>query len=153
MPTTAAVGAKLTASIWNADVEAPLAAWTSWVTTWASTGTAVVFGNGTVGGYYMQDGKSVTATFWVFSGSTTTYGTGNYSFSLPVTAHASYIAEVAMGTAAVRRSTRYSGTLIFASTTTVLVSLGTGATLGQASPGSWAAGDLICAGVLNYQAA
>lgn len=151
MPTTAAVGAKLTATIWNNDVEAELAAWTAWTPVWSSSGTAVALGNGTAVGRYMQDGKSVTAKFTITAGTTTTYGTGNYAFTFPVAAHASYVIEDAMGFCSVRRSTRVSGTLIWASSTTALVSLGNGGTLSQTVPGSWASGDILCAGVFVYE--
>ena len=156
MPTTAAVGAKLSAAIWNADVETGLGAWTAWTPSWSATGTAVAIGNGTFSGRYMQIGKTVTAQFYIFSGTTTTYGTGNYQFSFPVTAHSSYIAEVAMGVAAFKRATRYSGTLIYAGALTALVNYGAGAsagTLSQTAPGTWAAADLICSGTFVYEAA
>lgn len=154
MPTSASVGAKLTASVWNADVEAALGAWSAWpvAPAWSATGTAVSIGNGLFAGRYMQDGKSVVAQFYVFAGTTTTYGTGNYQFSFPVTPHASYIAETAMGVCVSRRSLRYNGTLVYAGVGIALVAL-QGGNLSQTNPGSWAAGDLICSGTFSYEAA
>lgn len=150
-----AVGAKLTASLWGTDVETPLAAWTSWVPAWSATGTAVSIGNGLFVGRYMQDGKSVVAKFTITAGTTTTYGTGNYQFSFPVTPHASFVAEDAMGVCSWRRSARGAGTLVYAGVGIALVAMGgaSGGTLSQTTPGSWASGDVICSGTFSYEAA
>lgn len=53
---------------------------------WTSTGSAPSVGNGTLAGSYIQIGKLVIASFALTCGGTTGYGTGNYSFSLPVAA-------------------------------------------------------------------
>ena len=58
--------------------------WTAWTPTWTSSGTQPVLGNGTLTGRYRQDRKTVTATFRLLMGSTTTYGTGTWTFSVPV---------------------------------------------------------------------
>lgn len=50
---------------------------------WTSSGTAPAIGNGTITGNYSRVGNSVTATIKLTAGSTTTFGTGNYSFALP----------------------------------------------------------------------
>lgn len=62
------------------------AAWTSYTPTWSSTGTAVALGNGTIVGYYSKVGRLVTVKISLDTGSTTTYGTGNYTFTLPLAA-------------------------------------------------------------------
>lgn len=62
------------------------AAWTSYTPTWTSSGTAPALGNGTLVGYYGKVGRLVTAKIALTTGSTTTYGTGNYIFSLPLAA-------------------------------------------------------------------
>lgn len=69
-------------------------AWTSYTPAWASTGTAPVLGNGTLFGSYSKVGRLVTAKIALSTGSTTTFGTGAYTFSLPLTAA---IAGVAAG--------------------------------------------------------
>ncbi len=61
---------------------------TSYTPTWTSSGTAPSLGNGTLTGAYTQIGKLVEARIAITFGSTTTYGTGNFYFSLPVTAKA-----------------------------------------------------------------
>lgn len=51
---------------------------------WSSSGTAVSLGNGTIAGSYVQIGKFVHGRILLTMGSTTTFGTGNYFFTLPV---------------------------------------------------------------------
>lgn len=67
-------------------------AWTSYLVSWTSTGTTPVLGNGTLVGYYAKVGRLVTAKIALSSGSSTTFGTGNYSFTLPFTAAATGVA-------------------------------------------------------------
>jgi hypothetical protein len=62
-------------------------AWTAWTTTWSVvSGTAPAKGNGTFTGRYMQAGKLVIFSLDVTMGSTTTFGSGTWQFSLPVAA-------------------------------------------------------------------
>lgn len=51
---------------------------------WTSTGTAPVLGNGTLAGSYVQWGPMVVAQVKLVVGSTTTFGSGFYSVSVPV---------------------------------------------------------------------
>lgn len=160
-PATWAAGEFATSTKMNLEVRDALtnlqSAWVSYAPTWAATGTAVGIGNGTFTGLYQQIGKTIIARFKIFSGTTTTYGTGNWTFALPVTPSAAYVTEEAMGVCSFRRSTRYSGTLVYAGGGVCLVAysagVSTGSTLGQAAPGSWASGDLICSGLYTYEAA
>ena len=62
------------------------AAWTAYTPTWTSSGTAPAKGNGTLVGYYAKVGRVVTVKIALTSGSTTTFGTGAYLFSLPLPA-------------------------------------------------------------------
>jgi len=64
-------------------------AWTAYTPAWTSSGTAPALGNGTATGHYMRSGKAITVAAEIVSGTTTTFGTGNYRISLPVTASAS----------------------------------------------------------------
>jgi len=61
-------------------------AWTQYTPAWTSSGTAPAIGNGVRIGYYSKVGRIVTAKIFIQTGSTSTYGTGFYSFSLPFTA-------------------------------------------------------------------
>lgn len=62
-------------------------AWTSYTPAWTSSGTAPGLGNGTLVGSYAQFGKVIHFRLVFTAGSTTTYGTGNYNFSIPLTAN------------------------------------------------------------------
>lgn len=59
-------------------------AWGSYTPTWGSTGTAPAIGNGSIGGAYLQVQKTVMFRMFMQTGSTSTYGTGAYTISLPV---------------------------------------------------------------------
>lgn len=92
-PTTQSAGGTVTAAIWNAQVrdnfKALGDAWVSYTPAWTSSGTAPALGNGTIVGASQVVGPK-TLDFYILltMGSTTTYGTGTYRFSLPVTAAA-----------------------------------------------------------------
>lgn len=58
--------------------------WTSYTPAWTSSGTAPVLGNGTAVGRYMQVGKLAVVNIEVTFGSTSTFGTGPWFFSLPL---------------------------------------------------------------------
>ena len=60
------------------------AAWTSYTPTWTATTTNPVIGNGTLSGAYWQVGKTVHFRIYLLAGGTTTYGSGNYRWALPV---------------------------------------------------------------------
>jgi hypothetical protein len=57
--------------------------WTSYTPSWIASGTAPSLGNGTLQGTYLQVGKIVYVIISFKAGSTTTFGTGTWSFSLP----------------------------------------------------------------------
>jgi len=59
-------------------------AWTTYTPTWTADGTAPAIGNGTLTGRYKTVGKSVLFSIRVLMGTTTTYGSGNWRFGLPV---------------------------------------------------------------------
>jgi hypothetical protein len=61
-------------------------AWQSFVPSWTSSGVAPAVGNATLEAKYIQIGKTIFFRIRFISGSTTTYGTGSYYWSLPVTA-------------------------------------------------------------------
>ena len=54
--------------------------------TWTSTGTQPALGNGTLVGEWVRVQNLVMVTYNLTMGSTTTFGTGNYLFSLPTAA-------------------------------------------------------------------
>lgn len=76
--------------------------WTPYTPAWTSTGTAPAVVNGSIVGRFQRFGRTIVCGINLIPGSTTTFGTGNYSLSLPVTAassgmallgHAQYLAS------------------------------------------------------------
>lgn len=65
--------------------------WTSYAVAWSSGGTQPAIGNGTLEGRYLQAGKLVGIDIRFIAGSTTTFGTGQYFFSLPANARISTV--------------------------------------------------------------
>jgi hypothetical protein len=82
-PVTIVAGQKILAADFDA-YENLTAAWTSFTPTWTATGTAPALGNGTITGRYIHTGKLVIYRARLDMGSTTTYGTGTWNFSIPV---------------------------------------------------------------------
>ena len=60
-------------------------AWTSYTPTWTASSNPSI-GNGTITGRYIQVGKMVHVWIRVVGGSSTTFGSGTYAWSMPVTA-------------------------------------------------------------------
>jgi hypothetical protein len=89
-PRTWVVGEVVSAALLNQEIRdqinSILAAWTSYTPTWSSTGTAPALGNGTLAGRYMLVGKTCHLAIKQTNGTTTTYGTGGYTWALPVQA-------------------------------------------------------------------
>lgn len=85
-------GAKLAdASITNAKLSTSAGeiggAWASWTPTW----TTLTIGNATVVGKYKQVGKLVFFKLLVTLGNTSSFGSGDTTFSLPVTSTSDYV--------------------------------------------------------------
>lgn len=116
-PRTWVVGEVVSAAIMNQEIRDQFnemfAAWTTYTPTWSSSGTAPAIGNGTLSGRYMKIGRTVFVNINVIFGSTTTYGTGNYSFTLPAQAVSSGVAVV--GTAHYLGSSRWHGETVISS--------------------------------------
>lgn len=74
----------------RADHVHPLPAYTTYTPAWTSSGTAPALGNASNTGRYIQMGKFVMFEMLLQFGSTSTFGTGTYYFSLPVTAASTY---------------------------------------------------------------
>lgn len=81
---TFVAGQRLTATDLNAATQA--ATWGTYSPSWTSNGSAPSIGNGTLSGFYVKTGRTVTANINIWGGSTTNWGTGAYNLSLPFTA-------------------------------------------------------------------
>lgn len=119
--------------------------WTSYTPAWTSAGTQPALGNGTIAGRYRKvaEGDWVYAEFKLTMGSTTTFGTSFYSFSLPLTASATGAAN-ATGAALILDSGTQDrmATCKMETTTTVQVVTASG-TITNTSPQTFATGDVI----------
>lgn len=119
--------------------QAGILAKTAYLPTWTGSGGNPAIGNGTIEGLYSQVGKHVTARITITAGSTTTFGSGDWSFGLPLAAD---VTGAAGGVAvAIDGTTRYLGGLIRPTTTTVQVFVSGGSTLwGPTTPFAMAPG-------------
>ena len=79
----AAVETFLRGSLFSAVDSAAKPTSTSYTPTWAGSGSNPAIGNGSIVGNYLRMGKLVHLVITVTAGSTTTFGTGAWSFSIP----------------------------------------------------------------------
>jgi hypothetical protein len=112
--------------------------------TWTGSTTNPAIGNGTITGRYMRDGKTVTATINIVAGSTTTFGSGNWLFTLPFTADTTVSSIGSAQIFDASTGTIYVGAVVnINSTTMVLYSHNTTAAVGAAVPMTWANSDAL----------
>jgi hypothetical protein len=130
-------------------------AWTSYTPTWTGSTTNPAIGNGTLAGYYLSAGKLTIARIELTMGSTTTYGTGSWRFTMPVTAQVPAGAGGNVGGAALfdtSGSARYFRHVFLATTTYVCMNDEAGVFVGQLAPFTWASGDSLAI-QFTYEAA
>lgn len=85
-------------------------AWTTYTPTWTAATTNPVLGNGTITGRYRKIGRTVHMQIDLTMGSTTTYGTGAWSLTLPVAAGASTGSRI--GVAQALGASRFPGQVV-----------------------------------------
>ena len=118
------------------------APWTAYSPGWYGTGTNPTLGNGTLTGAYAQVGKVVTYQVHLTAGSTTTFGAGLYSLSLPV-AFVGTSTQACLGTVVARTDSGYiSGAAMFQTSTQVYLLLGT-TLMTPTAPGTFSSGRTI----------
>lgn len=113
----------------------------SYVPTWVASGTAVAMGNSTLTGTYKFEGRSVVVRFYFTAGDTgTTFGTGTYSWALPLAP-----SVTCYGSAKILDATTAWFTLTVEATTGGVIVGYPSATsiVGASIPMTWAAGDGI----------
>lgn len=69
-----------------ADINALNPVWTAYTPTWGAATTPPTLGNGTITGWYTKVNKLVHVQISLAIGSTSTMGTGRWTFTLPFTA-------------------------------------------------------------------
>lgn len=103
-------------------------AWTTYTSAWTSSGTAPAIGNGTISARYAITGKTANVDITLAAGSTTTFGTGSYSFSLPFAA-ATGTGISTIGVVQIAGTARWAGQVVLtAGGTTVQPFMSTSAT-------------------------
>lgn len=115
VPRTWVVGEVVTAAYMNAEIRDQfndlLSAWTAYTPSWTAATTNPVLGaNGTLVGKYRKIGRLVNFQIDLTMGSTTTYGSGAWSITLPFTAAASSGSRV--GNAQALGGSRFGGQVI-----------------------------------------
>lgn len=139
---TFTAGQVLTAAQLNALFDAAQSAWTAYTPTWTAATTNPAVGNGTITGRYKLIGKTAWATVNITFGSTTTAGSGVYTFGLPAGAPASN-AVFHVGSAWVScAGTAYVASVRADGSGALRVNTGN-ADLASATPGVWASGNSI----------
>ena len=151
-------GTPLSAARLNNMEPAAFGAYFAYTPTWTASGTAPAIGNAAVTGRYVQIGKLVHAYGLISFGATSTYGTGQYRFALPVAAsgNASRIIGCFDIYDASSNNAGFGTAEIVTSTTVQLVYpatyLGARTTVAQTAPWTWTTSDFI-AWNLTYEAA
>lgn len=127
-------------AIFPAGTTAPV----SYTPSWTGT-TNPAIGNGTLAGSYFKVGRWVFYRISVLMGSTTTYGTGAWQFTLPFTADASgYVAGSATMYDASAGNARYNRTAFINTATQIAISAEAPSTFLQATvPFTWASSDFL----------
>lgn len=138
LPFTA--GQRLTAADLNAATQQ--SAWTSYATSWTAAGTAPAIGNGTLAARYSKVGRLVSVWLSWVKGSTTTLGTGTWSFTLPPYANANS-GERAGSAVANCASTTYYGSIFVAAGTVSPFFGTTGQFASSTTPGAWGTSDTL----------
>jgi hypothetical protein len=149
---TGTAGTSGNLAAWNADgdlVDAGAAiAATTYSPTWVATGTQPAIGNGTLTGQYAKAGRQCSVRITLTPGSTTTFGTGVWSFTVPFSA-ASTDALYGFMTFSEDVGTAYFNgyTASGAVTTFVIRSLNSANGYGPTIPFTWVDGDRL---IVNF---
>jgi hypothetical protein len=123
--------------------------WTSYTPAWTASTTNPVLGNGTLVGRYSKVGKMVDFAIQLTAGSTTTFGSGQWSFSLPFTvaSNLDMIGNVMVGDASGDTSDYSSGAAYIPDGGTTLQAYAGGkgdmALITATFPQTWANGDRL----------
>jgi len=144
-------GAVLTAAQMNSVSE-----WTSYTPQWTSSGTQPVIGDGVLLGKYLRINKFIMAEMTLITGGTTTFGTGQYRLSLPITAKAPLwnYANAGMGRIfdASAVQAYWTAALFFAGATTYVAFTTSFGTVTNTVPMTWGVSDELTVQVM-YEAA
>lgn len=148
-PKTWGVGELLKAADMNTELRGLSAGlqatWDTYAPTWTGTSNPAI-GNGVLTGRFLRIGKTVFATIVLRMGSTTTYGSGAWTFTLPVASVWTTETNVSMGSAMLfdtSATARKTGQVFNTAQSTVQVVTDAGTLVGATVPWTWATGDVL----------
>lgn len=144
-PRTWVAGESVTAALLNTHLRDNLRAisqWTAYTPTWGGA-TAPALGNGTITGQYILADELVFWRLRLVFGSTTTLGTGTYTFSLPVAGDTSGYDVAGHGFARDDSASAYMPLAARLVGSNCDLVTGTGSRVNPTTPFAWAAGDSI----------
>lgn len=148
-PATWTAGTVLNAAQLNTQVRDNFKAigdpWTAYVPQWLGATTNPVIGNGSIVAAYMQAGKLVHFRIRIVMGSTTTYGSGAWTFGLPVAAVLSTDSAIdcSVFLKDVSAPARYLRSAYLNTTTLIAPCDAAGALVNSTSPFVWANTDIL----------
>ena len=111
--------------------------------TWSSTGTAPDLGNADVRCEYTRRGMYIRAKYFIKFGTTTTFGTGTYKFSIPVNRYTS-TTTMFVGVALLKDRAGVVETLFQSSDDSIRPFDGSGNAMTPTAPVTWASTDVLC---------
>lgn len=121
--------------------------WTAYTPSWTAVTSNPALGNGTLTGAYQQVGDIVFIQIVLTTGSTSTYGSGPYLFSLPVTPEIDWaIPGVSFDSSAGSRFPCVCVITTAAATGNnmrISTDVGAGTSIGSTVPFTWATGDKL----------
>ncbi|MFE4658371.1 hypothetical protein ACFRFJ_17035 [Streptomyces hydrogenans] len=123
-------------------------AWQTYTPAWTASSSNPSLGNGSIGGQYSRVGDTVSFHVKITSGSSTTYGSGTWSISLPVQAAAGVdaLGTVMIGDATSSSAYSLGAAYIPAGSSTAGLYVGgkgDGALVSATFPQTWATGDRL----------
>jgi hypothetical protein len=120
------------------------AAWRPYTPVWGGT-TAPAIGNGTIVGAYYRDGRNCRYRITITMGSTTTYGTGAYTLTLPFTPVGTYSTNSVVGNGTITNGWLRQVVALFSWANKIGLFLSVNESYVSAtSPAAWASGMVIC---------
>jgi hypothetical protein len=149
-PTTGVVVPTNWLDLLNANFAYLGAAWTSFSPSWTGSVSNPAIGNGTLSGAYLQVGKTLLGRIRMVAGTTTTFGSGDFRFTLPNSLSGVAAQQVVHGIAYDSSSgIAYAlmGIVAASATFMYLFSHGSATRVAAAAPMAWATSDEL---VVNF---
>lgn len=155
-PVSPTAGQLVSKTFWDTEIYnrwvALYASWSSYTVTWTGATTNPTLGNGTLDAAYQRagDGKTVAVRIRLVIGSTTTLGSGLWSFSLPVGLAPAAVQSLAGFTSNNAGTVRHTlGAYLTAGTGVFRIAAADGTSgVSNSSPIAWANGDqLVLSGI------